>query len=239
VRLLFGLGVLVLAALGGCGDSRGKSPDSGGAAANGGKAGAGAGGTGASGTTSGAGGDKGEADAGLGGIGMAGTGDTAVCACDSTTPECELRIADFCLFQTAHCPPTVDETLHAVQKWGGVAFGKYYTECADGVRLVRLSLSFEGGYDIAYAADGSVLYAAGPRPDIPPPICGSFPELSAAERCRTCRVPLADASGEGGAGGMAGDSAAGGVTSAGAGATSTSLPDCLIDATGAVALPPE
>jgi hypothetical protein len=248
VRLLLALSVLSIAVVAGCGESRRRMPDAGSVGTGGAQGGTGGRGQGTAGGGADAGrtgtGDTSGGRAGLGGRGASGgASGTPVCSCDSTTPECEMGIAEFCLFQSAHCPPTLDESLQGILQ-SGLGFAAYYVECPDGVRYFDIAVSpFEGSYAVAYAADGSVIYAAGPRPDIGPPVCGSVPLAIDEALCRTCRVPLQDASGTGGMSGASGGSGAGGAAGADAAGPATADPSgilyCLVDATGALLMPPE
>ena len=140
---------------------------------------------------------------------------------------------------------SLDDALHGLPQYTG-AYASY-SECGDGSRRFHTSPgNFGGDEQLAYGADGTLIYASGVLADNGSlgPVCGSSFETPADVTCEFCQVCLgaAECGGIGGAGGESGaGGAAGAAGAAGIGAVpvdSSGNPYCLVDTTGAVVMPP-
>ncbi len=146
-------------------------------------------------------------------------------------------------------PPTLADQLQASQ-YESFASAQYW-HCSDGQSGFYTSVGpFGGDENFVYGVDGTLIYASGPIPDVGvvPPLCGAVPALLAT--CPWCRIHTRyDAcdrriGGEAGAGGQAGAPGQGG-TSGESGANGVGGADaecaeyCLIDASGALVMPPD
>ena len=161
------------------------------------------------------------------------------CACDSTTPECLMVLSSYCVIHAAHCPPTLDDALHdmpALQSlWGGT-----YSACSDGTRRFQMSYTFEGGFSMVFAPDGSLLAATASGQSDSALVCGPSSVAVGDVSCRTCQTMREGGLEAEGTGGGAGASGAAGEAGIGAQTGDPNgLPYCLVDASGALVMPPE
>lgn len=154
--------------------------------------------------------------------GSGGCSDThADCACDSTAPECAGVAAELCPFRVGSCPPTLSDARNP-SNWEGLTMvqAQYY-ECTGGAHRIE-AVDFEGGYSLAFDAEGRLAYAAG-HESCNHPHCG---DALVSLDCVGCLLAPVDHFRTAGEGGQAGESSEPIV-----------YPPCEIDGNGAIVMP--